>query len=157
MDAVISRIRLVAIYVGLLLPVIAFGAVNALKSSNNSPIDWVDATFTERRQYDEFVELFGPGDVVIASWPECFWTDERLDLLTNDLRQSPRFRDSAGESLLYHVVCGREIVLKLTQGPPTSDVQGQSSDDESDSEATNPRTAPSEITPKWLCSVCKAV
>ncbi len=148
MDAVISRIRLVAIYVGLLLPVIAFGAVNALKSSNNSPIDWVDATFTERRQYDEFVELFGPGDVVIASWPECFWTDERLDLLTNDLRQSPRFRDSAGESLLYHVVCGREIVLKLTQGPPTSDVQGQSSDDESDSEATNPRTAPSEITPE---------
>ena len=67
MDAVISRIRLVAIYVGLLLPVIAFGAVNALKSSNNSPIDWVDATFAERRQYDEFVELFGPGDVVIAS------------------------------------------------------------------------------------------
>ena len=41
MDAVISRIRLVAIYVGLLLPVIAFGAFNALESINNSPIDWV--------------------------------------------------------------------------------------------------------------------
>ena len=41
MDAVISRIRLVAIYVGLLLPVLAFGAFNALESINNSPIDGV--------------------------------------------------------------------------------------------------------------------
>ena len=148
MDAVISRIRLVAIYVGLLLPVIAFGAFNALKSSNNSPIDWVDASFTERRQYDEFVELFGPGDVVIASWPECFWTDERLDLLANDLRQSPRFRDSSGESLLYQVVCGREVVLKLTQATPTPETQGQASDEEPDSPTAIPRLAASEITPE---------
>jgi hypothetical protein len=41
MDAVISRIRLVAIYVRLLLPVIAFGAFNALESIHNSPIDGV--------------------------------------------------------------------------------------------------------------------
>ena len=148
MDAVISRIRLVAIYVGLLLPVIAFGAFNALKSSNNSPIDWVDASFTERRQYDEFVELFGPGDVVIASWPECFWTDERLDLLTNDLRQSPRFRDSAGESLLYHVVCGREVVLKLTQGSRVSEPKGQGSDEELETPNMPAGPATPEITPE---------
>jgi uncharacterized protein len=148
MDVVISRIRLVAIYVGLLLPVIVFGALNALKSSNNSPIDWVDANFAERRQYDEFVELFGPGDVVIASWPDCFWTDERLDLLTNELRQSPHFRDSSGESLLYQVVCGREVVLKLTQATPTSETQRQTSDEEPDSPATTPGLVASEMTPE---------
>ena len=149
MHAVISRIHLVAVYVGLLLPVIAFGAVNALKSSNNSPIDWVDATFTERRQYDEFVELFGPGDVVIASWPECFWTDERLDVLTSDLRQSKRFRNSAGESLLHQVVCGREVVLKLTQGPAPPVANDNTLDGEHDSAVTNPpRLAVSEITPE---------
>jgi predicted RND superfamily exporter protein len=148
MDVVISRIRLVAIYVGLLLPVIVFGALNALKSSNNSPIDWVDANFAERRQYDEFVELFGPGDVVIASWPECFWTDERLDLLTNELRQSPLFRDSSGESLLYQVVCGREVVLKLTQATTTSETQRQTSDEEPDSQVTTPGLVASEMTPE---------
>ena len=148
MDAVISRIRLVAIYVGLLLPVIAFGAVNALKSSNNSPIDWVDATFTERRQYDEFVELFGPGDVVIASWPECLWTDERLDLLTNDLRQSPRFHDGAGVSLLHQVVSGREVVLKLTQGSPVPDAQGQSFDEGLATPDTPASPSTPEITPE---------
>lgn len=148
MDAVISRIRLVAIYVGLLLPIIAFGAFNALKSSNNSPIDWVDATFTERRQYDEFVELFGPGDVVIASWPECFWTDERLDLLTSDLRQSPQFRDSAGVPLLHQVVSGREVVLKLTQGSPVSDAQGQSFDEGTETPETHASPSKPEITPE---------
>jgi uncharacterized protein len=148
MHAVISRIRLVAVYVGLLLPVIVFGAVNALKSSNNSPVDWVDATFTERRQYDEFVELFGPGDVVIASWPECFWADERLDVLTNDLRQSERFRNSAGESLLHQVVCGREVILKLTQSPPTPEAHDQSVDGEPDTAVTNPKPKVSEITPE---------
>ena len=137
MDVVISRIRLVAIYVGLLLPVIVFGALNALMSSNNSPIDWVDATFTERRQYDEFVELFGPGDVIIASWPECFWTDERLEVLTSDLRKSKRFRSTSDESLLHQVICGREVILKLTQGPPTREAHDRSPDGEPDSAVMN--------------------
>lgn len=147
MHAVISRIRLIAVYVGLMLPVIVFGAVNALKSSNNSPIDWVDANFTERRQYDEFVELFGPGDVVIASWPECFWTDERLDVLTSDLRQSRQFRNTSGESLLHQVVCGREVILKLIKGPSTPEAHNRSTDGEPDSAAMNaPGPALSEIT-----------
>lgn len=45
---IISRIRLAAVYVVILLPVIIYGAVNALQSSNNSPIDWVDSSFSER-------------------------------------------------------------------------------------------------------------
>jgi hypothetical protein len=148
MDVVISRIRLVAIYVGLLLPLIVFGALNALKSSNNSPIDWVDANFAERRHYDEFVKLFGPGDVVIASWTDCFWTDERLDLLMDDLRQSPRFRNNSGESLLFQVVCGREVVLKLTQATPTPETQRQTSDEEPYSPATTPGLVASEMSPE---------
>lgn len=55
---IISRIRLAAVYVVILLPVIIYGAVNALQSSNNSPIDWVDSSFSERANYDEFVLLF---------------------------------------------------------------------------------------------------
>lgn len=50
---IISRIRLAAVYVIILLPIIVYGAINALQSSNNSPIDWVDSSFSERAHYQK--------------------------------------------------------------------------------------------------------
>ena len=72
---IISRIRLAAVYAIILLTIIVYGAINALQSSNNSPIDWVDSSFSERAHSDEFVQLFGPGDVIVASWPDLSSTD----------------------------------------------------------------------------------
>lgn len=117
MHQVNSRIRLLAVYGLILLPWIVWGAVNALKSSNNSPIDWVDSSFEQRHQYDEFVELFGPGDAVVASWPECYWTDERLDTVVRELRESPLFKASDGSPCFYQVTCGREAILQMTAQP----------------------------------------
>lgn len=117
MEQIVARIRLLLVYIALLLPVIAYGAVHALKSSNNSPIDWVDSSFAERKHYDEFVELFGPGDAVIASWPECYWTDDRLDHLVRILRESKVFRTADGGPLFHQVVCGREVLLQMSRSP----------------------------------------
>ncbi len=116
MQSVLSRIRLLAVYVLLLMPFIVYGAIQALQSSNSSPIDWVDSSFSERRHYDEFVELFGPGDAVVASWPECYWEDERLDTLINGLRESQTFRAADGSPLFHQVVSGREALLGMA-GP----------------------------------------
>ncbi len=120
MQQVISRIRLVAVYVAVLLPVIIYGAMHTLQSSNNSPIDWVDSTFSERKQFDEFVELFGPGDVVIASRPEYLWTDKRLDRLTLGLRKSKAFRSQERSPLFHQVVSGRETLLRMKTPPETT-------------------------------------
>lgn len=117
MGKIIARIRLVALYLLLLLLPMIYGAIKALESSNNSPIDWVDERFTERRHYDEFVEMFGPGDAVIASWPGCVWTDSRLDSVLIELRTSPTFKDARGESFFHSVVTGRETLLKITAAP----------------------------------------
>lgn len=114
MGKIIARIRLVALYGLLLLPPMIYGAIKALESSNNSPIDWVDDRFTERRHYDDFVEMFGPGDVVIASWPGCVWTDARLDVVLAELRSSSVFKDARGNSLFHSVVTGRETLQKIT-------------------------------------------
>ena len=114
MGKIIARIRLVALYVLLLLPPMIYGAIKALESSNNSPIDWVDDRFTERRHYDEFVEMFGPGDVVIASWTGCVWTDDRLDQILSELETSPVFRDAKGNSFFHSVVSGRRILQQMT-------------------------------------------
>lgn len=117
MGKIIARIRLVALYVLLLLPPMIYGAIKALESSNNSPIDWVDDRFTERRHYDEFVEMFGPGDAVIASWPGCVWTDERLDQILTELQTSPVFKDSKGNSYFHSVMTGRRTLQQMTAPP----------------------------------------
>ncbi len=114
MHQIHARIRLLLIYLLLSLPVIVYGAIQALQASNNSPIDWVDDRFSERKTYDSFVELFGPGDAVIVSWPECYWTDERLDLLLDRLRRDPAFLNGEGKSFFHTVACGREMLLQMT-------------------------------------------
>lgn len=114
-----SRIRLLLIYLLVSLPVIIYGAIQALQASNNSPIDWVDERFSARRTYDEFVELFGPGDAIIISWPECYWTDERLDQLVHRLRTDAVFRSADGDSYFHSVNCGREMLLQMTGAAQT--------------------------------------
>ncbi|MFM8724421.1 MAG: hypothetical protein ACKON9_04770, partial [Planctomycetaceae bacterium] len=75
MQQIQARIRLLMLYLLVSLPLIVYGAIRALEASNNSPVDWVDERFSERKVYDHFSEQFGPGDAVIISWPECWWTD----------------------------------------------------------------------------------
>ena len=65
MQQVQARIRLLVLYLLVSLPILIYGAVRALEASNNSPIDWVDGRFSERRVYDHFSEQFGPGDAVV--------------------------------------------------------------------------------------------
>ena len=115
MPMILARVRLALIYSLLLLPVILFGAFGAVKSSNNSPLDWVRPDFPARQKYDAFVEQFGPGDAVIASWPECTWDNPRLDRLVRAFRESKLFRSPEGTPYFESIVCGRETFLRMTQ------------------------------------------
>ena len=58
------RFRLIFVYLILLSPWIAKGAMSALEPTANSPLDWVDTDFAPRADYDRFVDDFGAGDVV---------------------------------------------------------------------------------------------
>ena len=113
MNQVLVRIRLLLLYLLCLLPLIIWGAIQALQASNNSPIDWVDDSFSARSSYDEFVKLFGPGDAVVVSWPGCVRSDSRLDQLVTELRTDPAFADDDGKSYFYSVTCGRETLRHL--------------------------------------------
>lgn len=115
-----SRIRLLLIYLLFSLPFIISGAANALRSNNNSPIDWVDSRFPARMQYEQFVDTFGPGDAVIVSWTGCKWKDSRLDRLVRTWRNSPLFHEKNGDPSFWHVVSGRESLRQMTQ-PQDSD------------------------------------
>ncbi|PQO46832.1 efflux RND transporter permease subunit [Blastopirellula marina] len=100
----------------LLIPLISFGASQAMRSNANSPIDWAPASFPLKGEYDNFVARFGPGDAVIASWEGCTLDNPQLDELATALRNDPCFHDSQGQSYFYRVVNGREALQRLTQG-----------------------------------------
>lgn len=117
-----QRITLLCGYVILLLPFVVLGAIDALKSNSNSPIDWVPSTFPPRAEYDAFVEKFGPGDALIVSWEGCSIENENLDPLLVALRKSPTFRTKSGATLFTSVSCGRELLLKLLSGPQPLDL-----------------------------------
>lgn len=112
------RFRLIFLYLLLLSPWIAQGAMSALESSANSPLDWVNTDFAPRRDYDRFVDDFGGGDVVVISWPGCKIDDCRLDVFTQSLRHSRSFFD--GDDWLFHRVTSGREVLRQMMSPPMS-------------------------------------
>ncbi len=110
------RFRLLLIYLMLLAPWIGGGAMAALETTANSPLDWVEDDFAPRRDYDRFAEQFGAGDVVVISWPGCVLGDVKLDTFTKVLRSSPTFFD--GSSWLFdRVQSGRELLQQWTAAP----------------------------------------
>jgi hypothetical protein len=107
------RFRLIFVYLLLLSPWIAQGAISAFESTANSPLDWVDNDFAPRADYDRFVDNFGAGDVVVISWPGCTIDDPRLDAYVQSLRSAPAFYD--GDDWLFHrVTSGREVLRQMT-------------------------------------------
>lgn len=117
MPTVYARIRLVCVYLLLLSPCILLGAMRALQSNHNSPLDWVAASFPARQKYDQFVRTFGPGDAVIVSWPGCYWDDPRLDRLVRAWRSAPAFCDPQGQPWFQRVICGRDTLQQLVRPP----------------------------------------
>ena len=112
-SAVRRRWRLLLLYGVLAAPLVVFGAIRALESNNNSPLDWVPPSFPARRDYDVFRRLFGPGDTVVISWDGCTLDEPRLDRLASVLRHARAFYDDTGKWYFHRVVSGREEVAAL--------------------------------------------
>jgi uncharacterized protein len=121
MQTVYARIRLMVVYLLLSLPFVIYGASQALKSNNNSPLDWCDSSFPAKRNYESFVREFGPGDVVVASWPGCTWKNPELDRLLSVFRNSELFRSSDGEPFFFRVISGRETLSQMVGTPLNTD------------------------------------
>lgn len=111
------RVRILLIYAVFALPVVVWGAIASLENNSNSPLHWVGSDFQPRRDYDAFCEAFGPGDVVVISWPGCSLDEARLDDLCDALRRAKVFHDEQGQWWFEQVTSGREIVDVLRRPP----------------------------------------
>ncbi len=100
------RFVLLCVYIGLLIPWILWGALQALQTQANSPIDWVSSDFPARQEYDHFQDLFGAGDVVVISWDDCKLNNESIDQFVLALRNAAGFFDSDGQWYFQNVLSG---------------------------------------------------
>ncbi len=114
MDPRRRQLRLLLVYAALALPAVSWGACRTLQSNHNSPLDWVPAEYPPRAEYAEFCRRFGPGDVVVMSWPGCTLDEARLDQLAKILRTAKVFYDAQNRWLFDSVVTGREAVAALS-------------------------------------------
>lgn len=105
-----KRFLLLTGYLLVSLPFIGWGASQALKTTANSPADWVSDAFPARQRYDEFRRQFGAGDVVVLSWDGCTIDNPRLDALLRVLREAKAFRDSQDDWVFEQVTSGREVL-----------------------------------------------
>lgn len=108
------RFWLLVCYLLALLPLIGYGAAQALETKVNSPLDWVNSTFPARHDYDLFCETFGNSDTVIISWPECTIDNADLDQFVRTLRTADSFRDEQDQWYFERVISGRELYRRLS-------------------------------------------
>ena len=111
------QFRLLMVYAVCSLPLIVYGAVQAMQTNANSPLDWVPEDFPPRAVYAQSVAKFGAGDVVVASWPGCTIGAQQLDELMRKLRDDRSFRSRTGQRYFERVTSGRELAAALTGGP----------------------------------------
>ena len=98
----------ILVVAAVLLPVIAWGVLEAIRSNSNDVRDWLPADYPETQQYRWFTEHFGVQDFIVASWPGCTLDDQRLDefarvfteLAGRDKDGPPYARVLTGRSLL---------------------------------------------------------
>lgn len=108
------QFRLLLIYAALAVPWIIYGAICALETNANSPIEWVTSKFSARADYETFEAGFGPGDVVLLSFRGCTIANSRLDEVVKRLREDAAFFDADRNWLFDRVVCGRETYTRMT-------------------------------------------
>ena len=95
---------------GLLFPVVLYGAFQALWSMNDDAVSWTGSNLDSRRRLEWFDEHFAASDSVLVSWRGCTLHDERLDCFADSL-QAGHF------PWLDRVVTGRQVLDDLTAPP----------------------------------------
>ncbi len=89
----------------LMLPLVLWGAISALRSTSNDPRQWLPRGFAETDRYDWFQQYFGSDEIAVVSWPGCTLDDPRVESLSTALAASPYFdRVRSGPSVLRQLM-----------------------------------------------------
>lgn len=109
------RILWVAVF---LLPVVMFGAYQAMRSNTNDVREWLPKEYGETADYQWFQDHFGNEEFIVVTWDGCRADDDRLTLLAAKLRPAEevdKFGNRIG--IVVRVLTGRSILDELTKPP----------------------------------------
>ena len=102
----------------LLLPLVGFGVVRAIRSNANDVRDWVPGHYAETRDYRWFRHHFGNEDFVVVSWPGCTIGDPQLAQFAIRLRERNELCEQRGAGAPFRrVTTGSELVAQMTAEP----------------------------------------
>ncbi|HEY2410693.1 MAG TPA: MMPL family transporter [Pirellulaceae bacterium] len=102
----------------LLLPLVGFGVVRAIRSNANDVRDWVPGHYAETRDYRWFRQHFGNEDFVVVSWPGCTLGDPQLAQFAIRLRERNDLYEQRGAGAPFRrVTTGSELVAQMTAEP----------------------------------------
>src|SRR5690348_13202853 len=104
-----KRYLLMLLYAAAAVPLVVWGAMQALQMKPNSPVDWVSESFPARRDYEQFRDQFGSGDVVIVGWDGCTVDSPALARFVRILRQAQAFQTPDGVPYFEQVISGQEV------------------------------------------------
>jgi predicted RND superfamily exporter protein len=102
-------------------PLIAWSAFTVLESQSQTPMDWVQPDFPQRRAYVWFAEIFGSGDVVIASWDGCTLENPAVGQVVAAATGPGAPVDGRGRPWFASVSDGPSVVARLTESPLSLD------------------------------------
>ncbi len=111
----------ILVVAALLVPLIGWGVQRAILSNSNDVRDWLPAEYPETQQYSRFTEHFGVQDFIVASWPGCTLTDERLDQFVRGL--SELAGGDASFQPFSQILTGRSLLDRLAEPPLELDRQ----------------------------------
>ena len=120
--------KLLLIGIGLLLPLMAWGSLRALRSNRNDVKSWLPAAYEETTTFNWYWKHFEGDAFILASWDGCDLGNPQLQQVANRLREpgattkrSPLFKKvTTGEELLDGLVgdqkVSRQAALARLQG-----------------------------------------
>ncbi|MBB3206088.1 hypothetical protein FHS27_001896 [Rhodopirellula rubra] len=116
-----TYVRLAALAVlGLLVsaPFVVHGSDSGLLSMFNAPLMWVDRDASARREFNEFIDLFGAHDMIVVTWQGCEVDDERLREAANAIEKVQSDRAASNQERLFNnVFSGKTLLDSLTSMP----------------------------------------
>ncbi len=113
----VARRRITLLVLLVLLPFVVIGVLRVEYDSTDMQ-QWLPEGQIQRKQYEKFIDAFGPDDTLIVSWPGCTLDDLRLSKLQAAYE---RFTSSAQreDSLDYFLrVSGGATVLRSLMSKP---------------------------------------
>ncbi len=100
------------------LPFVIRGSDLGLKTMFNAPLLWIEHDSETRRDFNEFLDLFGAQEMIVVTWPGCTVADERLATAAAEIERVQHLRASNGEPAVFNQVLTGNTMLQVLTSPP---------------------------------------